>query len=61
MRGFEAAKLLKDKGITIEQVLEEIAYRKETNAFSNNPKHEAFMNMTLNEVVRIKEMWEICD
>ena len=33
--------------------------RKETNAFSNNPKNEAFMNMTLNELVRIKEMWNI--
>lgn len=59
MRGYEAAQILKEKGITIEQVLEEIAYRKETNAFSNNPKNEAFMNMTLNEVLRIKEMWNI--
>lgn len=59
MRGYEAAQILKEKGITIEQVLEEIAYRKETNAFSNNPKNEAFMNMTLNEVLRIKEMWDI--
>ena len=24
-----------------------------------NPKNEAFMNMTLNELVRIKEMWNI--
>ena len=28
MRGYEAAQILKEKGITIEQVLEEIAYRK---------------------------------
>lgn len=59
MRGYEAAQLLKEKGITIEQVMEEIAYRKETNALSNNPKNEAFYNMTLNEVLRIKEMWDI--
>ena len=49
----------KEKGITVEDVAEEITYRKETNAFSNNPKNEAFMNMTLNELVRIKEMWNI--
>ena len=55
MRGYEAAQILKEKGITVE----EITYRKETNAFSNNPKNEAFMNMTLNELVRIKEMWNI--
>ncbi|MDD7113457.1 MAG: hypothetical protein PUH88_03165 [Lachnospiraceae bacterium] len=61
MRGYEAAKLLKEKGITIEDVNAEIAYRKETNALSNQPQNEAFMNMTLNEVVRIKEMWEICE
>lgn len=59
MRGYEAAQLLKEKGVTFEEVLEEIAYRKETNAFSNNPKNEAFMNMTLNEVLRVKEMWDI--
>ena len=59
MRGYEAAQILKQKGITLEQVIEEINYRKETNAFSNNPKNEAFMNMTLNEVLRIKEMWDI--
>ncbi len=59
MRGYEATQILKEKGITIEEVLEEIAYRKETGAFSNNPKHEAFMNMTLNEVLRVKEMWEV--
>ena len=59
MRGYEAAKLLKEKGITIEDVNAEIAYRKETNALSNQPQNEAFMNMTLNEVVRIKEMWDI--
>ena len=60
MRGYEAAQILKEKGITIEDVNEEIAYRKETNALSNQPKNEAFMNMTLNEVVRVKEMWDIC-
>ena len=54
MRGYEAAQILKEKGITVEDVAEEITYRKETNAFSNNPKNEAFMNMTLNELVRIK-------
>lgn len=59
MRGYEAAKILKEKGITIDDVNEEIAYRKETNAFSNQPQNEAFMNMTLNEVVRVKEMWDI--
>lgn len=59
MRGYEAAQILKEKGITLEDVEAEIAYRKETNAFSNNPKNEAFMNMTLNEVVRVKEMWYI--
>ena len=48
MRGYEAAQILKEKGITVEDVAEEITYRKETNAFSNNPKNEAFMNMTLN-------------
>ena len=56
MRGSEAAQILKEK---VEDVAEEITYRKETNAFSNNPKNEAFMNMTLNELVRIKEMWNI--
>ena len=60
MRGYEAAQILKEKGITIEDVNEEIAYRKEKNALSNQPKNEAFMNMTLNEVVRVKEMWDIC-
>lgn len=59
MRGYEAAKILKDQGITIEDVKEEIAYRKETNALSNQPKNEAFMNMTLNEVLRISEMWDV--
>lgn len=59
MRGYEAAAILKEKGITIEDVLAEIDYRKETNALSNNPKNEAFMNMTLNEVLRIKEMWYV--
>jgi acetyl-CoA acetyltransferase len=59
MRGYEAAKILKEQGITIEDVNDEIAYRKETNALSNNPKNEAFMNMTLNEVLRIKEMWDV--
>ena len=59
MRGYEAAQILKEKGITVEDVAEEITSRKETTAFSNNPKHEAVMNMTLNELVRIKEMWNI--
>lgn len=59
MRGYEAAQLLKEKGITIEDVNAEIDYRKETNALSNQPKNEAFMNMTLNEVLRIREMWDI--
>ena len=59
MRGYDAAKILKEKGITIDDVNAEIAYRKETNALSNQPQNEAFMNMTLNEVVRIKEMWDI--
>lgn len=59
MRGYEAAKLLKEKGITIDDVNAEIAYRKETKAFSNQPQNEAFMNMTLNEVMRVKEMWNI--
>ena len=59
MRGYEAAKLLKEKGITIDDVNAEIAYRKETNAFSNQPQNEAFMNMTLNEVMRVKAMWNI--
>ena len=59
MRGYEAAKILKEKGITIDDVNAEIAYRKEPNAFSNQPQNEAFMNMTLNEVVRVKEMWDI--
>ena len=58
MRGYEAAKILKEKGITIDDVNAE-SYRKETNAFSNQPQNEAFMNMTLNEVVRVKEMWDI--
>ena len=59
MRGYEAAQILKEKGITVEDVAEEITYRKETYAFINNPKNESFMNMTLNELVRIKEMWNI--
>lgn len=59
MRGYEAAQILKEKGITIEQVLEEIAYRKESGALSNAPQNEAFMNMTLNEILRVAEMWEI--
>ena len=53
MRGYEAAQILKEKGITVEDVAEEITYRKETNAFSNNPKNEAFMNMTLMSKIRI--------
>ena len=59
MRGYEAAQKKKKKGITIEQVREEIAYRKESGALSNAPQNEAFMNMTLNEILRIQEMWEI--
>jgi hypothetical protein len=59
MRGYETAKLLQEQGVTIEDVLDEIAYRKETNALSNQPKNEVFMNMTLNEVLRIKEMWNV--
>ena len=59
MRGYEAAKILKEKGITTDDVNAEIAYRKETNTFRNPPQNEAFMNMTLNEVVRVKEMWDI--
>ncbi len=59
MRGYEAAQLLKEKGVTLEDVEKEIAYRKETNALSNNPQNEAFKDMTLNEIVRIKEMWNI--
>lgn len=59
MRGYEAAQILKEKGISLEDVEKEIAYRKETNALSNNPQNEAFNNMTLNEIVRIKEMWDI--
>ncbi len=59
MRGYEMAGILKQKGITLDQVAEEITYRKETNALSNNPKNEAFNNMTLNELLRIKEMWNI--
>lgn len=61
MRGYEAAKQLKAQGVTIDEVNAEIVYRKETNALSNQPQNEAFMNMTLNEVVRVKEMWDICD
>lgn len=59
MRGYETAKRLQEQGVTIEDVLDEIAYRKETNALSNQPKNEVFMNMTLNEVLRIKEMWNV--
>ncbi len=59
MRGYEAAVILKEKGITLEDVKAEIAYRKETNALSNNPQNEAFMNMTLNEVLRVMEMWNV--
>ena len=64
MRGYEAAQILKAKGVTVEDVAEEIIYRKETNAFSNNPEKRlkqiaTLGNMTLNELVRIKEMWNI--
>ena len=59
MRGYEATQILKEKGITLQDVEDEIIYRKETNAFSSQPKNEAFMNMTLNEVLRIKEFWNV--
>ncbi|MEE1228246.1 MAG: hypothetical protein U0K57_04680 [Lachnospiraceae bacterium] len=59
MRGYEKVQILKENGVTLEDVIDEIAYRKETNAMSNQPKNEAFMNMTLNEVLRVKEMWNV--
>ncbi len=59
MRGYELAQILKEKGITVEDVASEIAYRKETNALSNNPQNEAFNDMTLSQLLRIKEMWDI--
>lgn len=59
MRGYEMAKLLKEQGVTLEDVKAEISYRRETNAFSNNPQNEAFNNMTLNELLRVSEMWDI--
>ena len=59
MRGYELAQKKKKKGITVEDVASEIAYRKETNALSNNPQNEAFNDMTLSQLLRIKEMWDI--
>ncbi len=59
MRGYELAQILKEQGITVEDVAAEIAYRKETNALSNNPQNEAFNDMTLSQLLRIKEMWDI--
>lgn len=59
MRGYELAQILKEKGITVEDVAAEIAYRKETNALSNNPQNEVFNDMTLSQLLRIKEMWDI--
>ena len=43
----------------IEEMEKEIEYRKETNALSNNPQNEAFNDMTLSQLLRIKEMWDI--
>lgn len=54
MRGCESSTDFKRKGNYGRDVAEEITYRKETNAFSNNPKNEAFMNMTLNELEELK-------
>ena len=59
MRGYELVQILKEKGITVEDVAAEIAYRKETNALSNNPQNEVFNDMTLSQLLRIKEMWDI--
>ena len=59
MRGYEMVQILKGKEITMEDVEKEIVYRKETNAFSNAPQNDAFMNMTLNELLRVKEMWNV--
>lgn len=59
MRGYELAKILQDQGVTVEDVQKEIDYRKETNALSNAPQNEAFMDMTLSQLLRIKEMWDI--
>ena len=56
MRGYEAAQILKEKGITVEDVAEEITYRKETNAFSNNPKNEAFK---ASKQIMKKHKWEL--
>ena len=60
MRGYELAQILKEKGIAVEDVIKEIEYRKETNALSNNPQNEVFNDMTLSQLLRIKEMWDIC-
>lgn len=59
MRGYELAQILKEKGIAVEDVIKEIEYRKETNALSNNPQNEVFNDMTLSQLLRIKEMWDI--
>ncbi len=59
MRGYEAVQALKSQEVTAEDVEKEIAFRKETGAFSNQPENDAFMNMTLNELVRIREMWNV--
>ena len=59
MRGYELAQILKEQGVTLEDVIAEIEYRKETNALSNNPKNEAFNDMTLSQLLRISEMWNI--
>ena len=40
MRGYEAAQILKEKGITVEDVAEEITYSKETNAFTIKQNNE---------------------
>lgn len=59
MRGYELAKILQEKGVSLDDVQKEIDYRKETNALSNAPENEAFMDMTLSQLLRIKEMWEV--
>lgn len=61
MRGYEMAIVLRDKGVTLEDVKAEVAYRKETGAKSNEPQNEAFVNMTLNELVRVTEMWALSE
>ena len=54
MRGYEAAQILKEKGITVEDVAEEITYRKETNALSKSPKKKPNMNKPQTELERGK-------